>query len=111
VATLPDSPHFVGWPAQLPSGDLVYFHGERFLPDVGVPLVMVQSHPDGSNRVQLRPEVFYPSEALWAQARSLALIRRAYDEDGSQVVLARTDGSPLEVLLRAEMIWSLAWGP
>jgi Tol biopolymer transport system component len=107
------SDDYVGWPQQLPSGDLVYFHVnlERFSPDVGIPLVMVRSNPDGSNRTQLRPEVFHIAQALWAQDGSLALILHRGSGDSWQVVLARTDGSPLQVLIEGEGIRDLAWGP
>jgi hypothetical protein len=50
VATVPGSEHYVGWPAQIPGGDLIYFHGEQFSPDEGIPLVMVRSRADGSDR-------------------------------------------------------------
>jgi WD40 repeat protein len=115
------SVNFVGWPHQLPSGDLLYFHVnlERFSPDVGIPLVMVRSAPDGSNRSPLRPEEFRINSALWAPDGSLALILnlsngdsvRVTSDDIMQVVLARTDGSPLQVLIEGECIRGLEWGP
>ena len=104
---------YVGWPQQLPSGELVYFHVNlaQFLPDMGIPLVMVRSNPDGSNRTQLRPEVLHIIQALWAQDGSLALILQRGSGDGSQVILARTDGSPPQVLIEGKGIRDLAWGP
>ena len=84
---------------------------ERCSPDVGIPLAMVRSDPDGANRTQLRPEVFHITQALWAQDGSLALILRRGGADNWQVVLARTDGSPLQVLIEGEGIRDLAWGP
>jgi Tol biopolymer transport system component len=107
------SDEYVGWPQQLTSGDLVYFHVslERFSPEVGIPLVMVQSDPDRSDRTQLRPEVFQIAQALWAQDGSLALILQRGRGDSWQVVLAPTDGSPLQALIEGERIMDLAWGP
>ena len=104
---------YVGWPHQLASGDLVYFHVNlvRFSPDVGIPLVMVRSRPDGSNRTQVRPEEFHIIDALWAEDGSLAVISQPSGDDGRQVVQARTDGSPLQVMIERERIRGLAWGP
>ncbi len=111
VATLPGLPHFVGWPVQLPSGDLRYFHGERFSPDEGIPLVMVRSGPEGKDRTQVRPEEFHIANALWVEDGSLVLISQSSNGNGMDVVLARPDGSPLQVLIEGEHIWDLAWGP
>ena len=104
---------FVGWPHQLRSGELVYFHVnlEHFSPDVGIPLVMVRSNPDGSNRTQLRPEVLKPWEVLWAQSGSFALLVQRVDKDNQRIVLARIDGSPLQVLVEGQGIGNLRWGP
>jgi Tol biopolymer transport system component len=111
LTTLPGSSHFAGWPVQLASGDLLFFHGERFSPEEGIPLVMVRSRGDGSDRIQVRSEDFRIAEALWAPDGSLAVILQ-YSEDGDrQVVLARAGGSPLQVLLDGERIWGLVWGP
>ena len=108
------SVHFVGWPQQLTSGDLLYFHvnQERFSPDVGIPLRMVHSRPDGSNLTQVRPEEFHIMDALWAQDGSLAVILGSCCGGGRQVILARADGSPLQVLIeQGQRIMDLAWGP
>jgi Tol biopolymer transport system component len=104
---------FVGWPQQLTSGELVYFHAnlDQFSPDVGIPLVMVSSPPDGSKLDQVRPEKFHVIEALWAPDGSLALVLQPGDGDDRQVLLARTDGSPLQVLIEEEGLRHLAWGP
>jgi hypothetical protein len=104
---------YIGWPYQLPSGQLVYFHAnlEHFSPDVGIPLVMVRSNPDGSNRTQLRPEVFKIRQALWAQDGSFVLIAQ-YTGDGSeQIVLVPAGGGPSQVLVEGEEIMYLTWGP
>jgi Tol biopolymer transport system component len=111
VATVPGSEHYVGWPVQIPGGDLIYFHGEHFSPEAGIPLVMVRSRADGSERTQLRPEQFRIAEALWAPDGSLAVILQVSDDGGRQVVLTRTDGDPLNVLIEGERIWGLTWGP
>jgi hypothetical protein len=111
VATVPGSEHYVGWPVQIPGGDLIYFHGEHFSPEAGIPLVMVRSRADGSDRTQLRPEQFRIAEALWAPDGSLAVILQVSDDGGRQVVLTRTDGAPLNVLIEGERIWGLTWGP
>lgn len=111
VTTLPESPHFVGWPVQLPSGDLLFFHGERFTPDEGIPLVMVRSGPDGADRTQIRPEEFHIVDALWSADGSLVLIVQFSGGDAMQVVLARPDEIPLRVLIEGQRIRQLAWGP
>jgi WD40 repeat protein len=111
VAPLAGSVQYAGWPVQLPSGDLLYFFGDQFLPEQGVPLRMVRSGPDGKDRTQVRPEQFYISDALWAQDGSLVLMTRSAPEGGMQVVLARPDGSPLQVLIEGKIIQDLAWGP
>ncbi len=104
---------FVGWPHQLRSGELVYFHVnlEHFSPDLGIPLVMVRSNPDGSNRTQLRPEVFESLEVLWAQNGSFAVLVQRVDKDNQRIVLARIDGSPLQDLAEGQQITNLRWGP
>ena len=104
---------FVGWPHKLGSGELLYFHVNlaHFSPDVGIPLVMVRSNPEGSNRTQLRPEVFRMAEVLWAQNGSFALVVQLVGKDNQRMVLARIDGSPLQVLVEGQEIRHLAWGP
>jgi Tol biopolymer transport system component len=116
VTTLPDQPKFVGWPVQLPSGDLLYFYGERFTPEEGIPLVMVQSGPDGGDRTQIRPEEFHVAQALWAEDGSLVLIHTFLGDLNSEsrserIVLARPDGSPLQVLIETKDIQQMEWGP
>ena len=116
VATHPGQSRFVGWPVQLHSGDLLYFYGEKFTFEEGIPLVMVQSNPDGGDRTQIRPEEFHISDALWADDGSLVLMDKPIGnqtlEGGSaQIVLARPDGSELQVLLDVEPISQMEWGP
>jgi hypothetical protein len=107
--------NYVGWPFQLPSGDLLFFFvNQRYSPDVGFPMRMVRSQADGSNRTVLRPEIFHVAEALWAPDGSLAVIVKYFRDDRDrdwQVTLTRTDGSPLHVLVEGERIQGLAWGP
>ncbi len=108
------SVNFVGWPQQLSSGELAYFHvnQEQFSPEVGIPLAMVRSRSDGSDRTQVRPEAFRIGEALWAQDGSLAVILGNCCGGPWQVLLARADGSPLQVLIEdADAVRDLAWGP
>ena len=104
---------FVGWPLQQTSGELFYFYAnlEEFSPDGGLPLVMMRGSPDGSHREAVRPEAFHIVEALWAPDGSLALVVQPGDGADRQVLLARIDGSPLQVLIEGEGISHLAWGP
>jgi len=116
VTTLPGQSRFVGWPVQLPSGDLLYFYGERFTPEEGIPLVMMQSGPDGGDRTQIRPEEFHLAHALWAEDGSLVLLHtflgdRTSESSSEQIVLARPDSSPLQVLVEVKEIQQMEWGP
>ncbi len=102
---------FAGWPLQLANGDLQYFYtSSPNIPDGDAKLYMVHSAADGVNdRTQLRADAFVIREALWAQDGSLALIVQA--TGGSQsgpVVLARSDGTQLQVLLDEGR--DLRWG-
>lgn len=105
--------HYAGWPLLPDSGDLLFFHAnlERFSPDAGIPLVMVRSDPDGSNLTPVHPETFRLVDALWAPDGSLAVAVHLAANDRTQVTLARTDGSPLQVLTEGDRIQRLAWGP
>lgn len=117
VATQPGERHFVGWPLQLASGDLLFFHGEKFTPEEGIPLTLVRSGPEGMDRVQVRPEEFQFSTALWAEDGSLVLIKRCPCPTGvnsdllaCQVVLVYPDERDLQVLIEADWISHLTWG-
>lgn len=110
VTTTPGESRFVGWPVQLATGEYLFFYGEEFSPDTGIPLVMTRSDPDGLHTVTVRPEVFQ-GEALWAPDGALALIAEFNEGSPSRLVLARPDGSPLQELLQGERIDQLAWGP
>jgi Tol biopolymer transport system component len=116
VTTKPGQTRFAGWPRQLSSGYLIYFYGEEFSIEEGIPLVMVQSGPDGEDRIQLRPETFHIMDALWAEDSSLVLIvnpceDQSKENDLAQLVLVRPDGSPLKVLFEANHLSEIAWGP
>jgi hypothetical protein len=102
---------FAGWPLQLANGDLQYFYtSSPNIPDGDAALYMVRSAADGVNgRAQLRADAFVIREALWAEDGALALIVQA--TGGSQtgpVVLARSDGTQLQVLLDEGR--DLRWG-
>jgi Tol biopolymer transport system component len=112
VVTAPDRSRFVGWPLELADGDLLFFYSEEFSAEQGIPLAMTASDPDGISLVQVRPEEFHLRGALWSEDGSLAVILGRYGGEGNQLLLARTDGSPLEVLIdQAEQVGSLTWGP
>lgn len=106
------SSNFVGWPLQLSSGELLYFHvNERFSPDTGIPLTMVRSDLDGSQREEVRPDAFHIIEALWVQDGSMAVILQPADNATRQIILARTNGEPLQILYEGNEIGNLRWGP
>jgi hypothetical protein len=107
------SMNFVGWPHQLTSGDLAFFHNNlpRIDPDVGIPLYLTQSAPDGSELTRLRPEEFHVVDALWTADGSQAVIAQRGDDGRSQLDLVPTDGGPIQGLAEGDFIWRLAWGP
>ncbi|HET7011738.1 MAG TPA: hypothetical protein VFI11_13260 [Anaerolineales bacterium] len=105
---------YIDWPLQLISGDLAFFHVnlERFDPDIGIPLVMVRSDATGSNLRPIRTEPFDFFTALWSEDGSFAVVVLPGEGEGSRrIALARTDESPLQVLIEGERIHRLAWGP
>lgn len=108
-----NSINFIGWPLQLKSGDLFFFYvnQERFSPDVGIPLTMTRRQVDGTELAQVRAEEFRIVAALWAEDGSLAVIIQFVEEDDWKMVLAPSDGSPLQVLLEAPRITHVVWGP
>jgi hypothetical protein len=112
VASTPDQYRFAGWPLELPAGDLRFFYGEEFTPGEGIPLVMMASDPDGADRIQVRPEEFHLRGALWAEDGSLAVMLGKCCGGEIQVLLARTDDSPVQILIeQAGSIRDLVWGP
>ncbi len=105
-----DAYHFVGWPLQLPNGDLQYFYASAAeIHDADLPLYMVRSAADGAGgRSQMRDDAFSLREALWAADGSLALVAQAAPSDAGPVVLAYADGRPLQVLV--DFGYELKWG-
>jgi Tol biopolymer transport system component len=106
--------NYAGWPIQPAKGGLYFFYVNQgnFSPEVGIPLAMVRSEPDGSSLAPLRSEEFHIAEALWAPDGSLAVIVGRAGEGSWQVMLARSDRSPLQVLIEAgKGIRNLTWGP
>lgn len=65
---------------------------QTFDPDVGIPLVTVRSHADGSGRTEVRPEVLDVYDVRWSEDRSSAIATHRLD-DVHQLILARTDDS------------------
>jgi WD40 repeat protein len=106
--------NYSGWPLQLPSGDFLFFYVnlERFSPDVGIPLAMVQSAADGSSITPVRTDVLHIIDALWEPDGSATIIVGRHDKEDWHLWLARLDGSPLQVLIEdAQQIRDLTWGP
>jgi outer membrane protein assembly factor BamB len=105
------SSNFVGWPIQLDSGELLFFYvNEHFSPDIGIPLTMVRSNPDGTHLEKVRPEKFHIIDVLWVQDGSAVLILQPSGNDKMQIIVAKTDGSPLQILFEGQGIRNLAWG-
>jgi hypothetical protein len=102
---------FVGWPLQMPNGDLRYFYSSSAdVPQVDLPLYMMLAAVDGvSGRSQLRDDALNISEALWAEDGSLALIVQAVPDGGAgPLVLVHGDGRQLQVLV--DTAFNLRWG-
>ncbi|UYN90243.1 MAG: hypothetical protein KIT08_03155 [Anaerolineales bacterium] len=105
-----DAYHFVGWPLQLPNGDLQYFYASAAeIHDADLPLYMVRSAADGAGgRSQMRDDAFSLREALWAPDGSLALVAQSAASGAGPIVLAYADGRPLLVLV--DFGYELKWG-
>jgi hypothetical protein len=106
---------FIGSPIKLRSGDLRFFYlqVERFNPEVGIPMKMAQSNPDGSNIRELRPEQFR-GIALWFPDGSQAVMRLwCCEEYKNRLVLVPADGSAIQVLLDIgeKTLVDMTWGP
>lgn len=102
--------HFVAWPLQLPNGDLQYFYASSVdVPESDLPLYMVRSAADGAgSRSQVRDDAFSIREALWAPDGSLALVVQNATGSAGPIVLAHSDGRPLQVLV--DFGYGLRWG-
>jgi hypothetical protein len=72
---------------------------------------MVRSDLDGSQLEEVRPESFHIIEALWAQDGSMAVILQPAENMTRQIILARTNGEPLQILYEGQGIRNLRWGP
>lgn len=116
VTTQPGHTRFAGWPVQLPSGDLIYFSGEEFTIEGGIPLAMARIGPDGEDQIQIRPEIFQIMAALWAEDGSQVLLvtppeGQNPETGAAQLISVRPDGSPIQILLEEDQIRELQWGP
>jgi hypothetical protein len=116
--TSPDNTlNFVGWPMELPNGDLQYF----FMNTAAVPpetprLTLVRSVGDGiSGRTQIRQEDWDLQEALWAPDGSLVLVVEPYVQDtdplqdGTIIFIDILLGEPIRPLVMNG--YKLRWGP
>ncbi len=108
--------NLVGWPWQLPNGDLLYFYTNTIdFPEGDQPLTLVRSGADGnSGRAAVRPESWEIYEVLWAPDGSLAItIQPAPGENDwprhGPVVLIDTAGGPPRPLVTNA--YFLLWGP
>ncbi|MBX3003067.1 MAG: hypothetical protein KF821_09870 [Anaerolineales bacterium] len=102
---------FIAWPLQLPNGNLQYFYASAVEPpQTDLPLYMVRAAADGVGaRSQLRDDAFTIREALWAADGSLALVVQNATGSAGPIVLAASDGQPLQVLV--DFGHDLRWGP
>jgi hypothetical protein len=108
--------NFVGWPVQLPSGELQYFYNNLpAFPTGEVPLTLVRSAADGvTNRVQLRSDLLQIREVLWAEDGSLALVVQVplgetSTTQAGTVVLLTLDSNPIRPIIANA--YNLNWGP
>ncbi len=116
--TSPDNTlNFVGWPKVLSDGKLRYFYSNTpEFPEGDVPLLMVQSDPDGiTNRTIIRPEKWINYEALWAEDGSLAVAVQpvtgqapGWPRTGPIVVIPASENPVLPLGVNGFM---LHWGP
>ena len=89
---------------------LFFYDNEHFSPDIGIPLTMVRSDPNGLSLKPVRPEIFKIIDVLWAQDGSAAIILQPSGDGMMQIILARPDGSPLQIMFEGQRIRNLAWG-
>jgi dipeptidyl aminopeptidase/acylaminoacyl peptidase len=116
--TSPDGTlNFVGWPMELPNGELQYFFTNTAAIPAETPrLTLVRTAGDGiSGRSQIRQEDWAPQEALWAPDGSLVVVVEPYVQDTDSV----QDGTIILIdTLRDEPVrplvmngYKLRWGP
>lgn len=106
--------YFVGWPYQLPSGDLYFFYlaENQFSHEEVIPLKLCRSQMDGSDIQEVRPEEFHIREVLWGINKSEALILGRTEGDINHLILFTGVDEPLQILIdQADTIHSLTWGP
>lgn len=107
---------FAGWPFRTTTGEISYFSAEvESLQDTifaNEPIIfnLVQEDSAGGGPQLIQPGGFRISDVLWSPDGSLALILQLTDQD-RQLVLARTDGSPPQVLQEGLSIHNITWGP
>ena len=109
-----DALDFIGWPQQLPSGVLLFFHyhTERFYPEEGIPLKLTQADSDGADLQSLRPETFQIREVLSELDGPGMLILGRTSGDIPQLMYLPNVDAPLQILIEdAASIRSLTWGP
>ncbi len=109
--------NFVGWPLELPNGDLRYFYANTAaFPESDTPLLLVSAGLDAlEGRTILRPESWIIYEALWAEDGSFVVtiqptpgLEPGWPRSGP-IVLIPLAGTP-EVPLAANG-YHLRWGP
>ncbi|MQC26939.1 MAG: hypothetical protein DWG76_05775 [Chloroflexi bacterium] len=103
--------NFAGWPMQTTAGELFYFYTSTAgIPEGELPLFMVRSPLESPDqREQVRADSFLVREALWAENGSLALLVPATQGGAGPLTLARSDGSPLQILSVDAL--QIRWGP
>lgn len=108
--------NFVGWPMQIPSGELQYFFTNiAGFPESGIGLTVVRAGNDGvSGRTLLRQETWDLYEVLWAPDGSLFVAIQPYYEDTSMprdgtIILVDVLGEPVRPLVVNG--YKLRWGP
>ena len=108
--------NFVGWPMQMPGGELQYFFTNiAGFPESGIVLTLVRAGNDGvSERTLLRQETWDLYEVLWSLDGSLLVAVQSYYEDAPMprdgtIILVDTLGSPVRPLVVNG--YKLRWGP
>lgn len=117
-ATSPENTfNFVGWPMELPNGDLQYFFtNTAAIPPETPRLTLVRTASDGSSdRTQIRQEDWDLQEALWSPDGSLVVVVEPYVQDtdsvrdGTIILIDTLLGGPVRPLVTNG--YKLRWGP